>query len=135
MERTVLSNESLSDCVLVVDNDAGFANLLAASLRRQGLPIQVATDGAEGMEIIRRDRPAAVLLDLLMPGIDGFQVAEFCKKESPDTKLIVMSADLNAMRTASQRLDHIHRIIDKPTPVGMLAKFLRDILDGEAPTA
>ncbi|MBP7146927.1 MAG: response regulator [Acidobacteria bacterium] len=58
--------------VLVVDDDAAFRYVLASALGRAGFRPAVAADGREGLELARRLRPRAVLLDLVMPRLDGF---------------------------------------------------------------
>ncbi|HEY6844163.1 MAG TPA: response regulator, partial [Thermoanaerobaculia bacterium] len=60
--------------VLVVDDDAEIRELLASVLRRRGLTADVAADGAEALDLLRQNIYSVVLLDLLMPNIDGFAV-------------------------------------------------------------
>ena len=60
--------------VLVVDDDALNRRLLTATLAREGLRTTSATDGAEALAAIHEDPPDVVLLDIEMPGIDGFEV-------------------------------------------------------------
>ena len=61
--------------VLVVDDSADQVMMLAASLRINGFTVQSATTGSEGLEIALRWRPDIVLLDIGMPGMDGYEVA------------------------------------------------------------
>ena len=59
--------------VLVVDDDAGSRNLVSASLTRLGYGVVCAPGGAEGLAACAAETPLAVILDLLMPGMNGFQ--------------------------------------------------------------
>jgi len=61
--------------ILVVDDNADAAQGLATLLRLDGYEVVVAHDGAEALAVAERERPALVLLDLGLPGMDGFEVA------------------------------------------------------------
>ena len=65
--------------VLVVDDDALNRRLLTATLAREGIRTTAANDGAEALAAIKEDLPDVVLLDIEMPGIDGFEVLERIK--------------------------------------------------------
>lgn len=62
--------------VLVVDDDDATRRLLRRYLERAGWPVRTAADGLEGLEAVCQEAPAVVLLDLIMPGIDGFHFLE-----------------------------------------------------------
>jgi adenylate cyclase len=65
--------------ILVVDDDALNRRLLTATLAKEGIRTTSATDGAQALDAIREDPPDVVLLDIEMPGIDGFEVLERIK--------------------------------------------------------
>ncbi|HCK82584.1 MAG TPA: response regulator [Candidatus Competibacter sp.] len=71
--------------VLVVDDDPAARDLLTRHLEREGFGVAIATSGREALERIRESRPLAVLLDVLMPGLDGWHVLRAIR-ENPDTK-------------------------------------------------
>src|SRR3546814_528431 len=58
--------------VLVVDDDRATRDVLRRTLAREGWRVREAGDGEQGLEQLERARPALVLLDLMMPGMDGF---------------------------------------------------------------
>jgi CheY-like chemotaxis protein len=100
--------------VLVVDDDAETRRLLDAALSKRGLAVDLAGDGAEALERIRRVNYAVVLLDLLMPGMSGFTVLDELQKPDvhPPVVLVISGAD----RSVIDRLDplQVHGIIRKP---------------------
>jgi len=53
-----------------------------------------AATGAEGLTLVRRERPDMVITDLVMPGLDGIELARLIRLELPKTKIILMSADI-----------------------------------------
>jgi len=63
--------EVMDEAVLIVEDDEETRRLLARALRRQGLQVLTAANGAEALELIRRHRPAVVVLDLVLPEVSG----------------------------------------------------------------
>src|SRR4051812_27651500 len=60
--------------MLVVEDDANIVELLSASLRFAGFEVAAATDGQQALRLAREFRPDLMVLDVMMPGIDGFEV-------------------------------------------------------------
>ena len=73
--------------VVAIDDDPLAIELVRANLETEGWTVLGAASGQEGLALIRERQPSAVLLDLLMPGMDGFEVVEALRAE-PDTKSI-----------------------------------------------
>ena len=70
-----------TNTVLVIDDDPTVHDLMARSLTREGFDVVVASSGAEGLRIAREIRPAAITLDVIMPGIDGWAVLSALKAD------------------------------------------------------
>src|SRR5256885_15744584 len=64
------------ECILVVDDDPDIVALVAYHLARAGYRVSTAAAGREAIELARRERPALVVLDLMLPGMSGFDVLE-----------------------------------------------------------
>ncbi len=62
--------------VLVIDDEAAIRLLCRVNLEAEGLTVFEAADGRAGLERARQERPDVILLDVMMPGLDGWQVAE-----------------------------------------------------------
>jgi len=80
--------------ILIVEDDKFLRDLLSARLRKEeDLEVFVAEDGEEGLRKIKEEKPDLVLLDLIMPGIDGFEVLKKVKEdeEIKNIKIIVLS--------------------------------------------
>ena len=77
--------------VLVVEDDQHIADLLALYLKKEGYNVTLAADGAEGLEKFRSGNPDLVLLDVMMPVMDGWQVCRAIRKESK-TPIIMLTA-------------------------------------------
>jgi putative two-component system response regulator len=72
--------------VLVVDDDESARHLLARLLSRQGYTVESAVDGVSALEAVQESEPDVVLLDVMMPGLDGFEVCRRLKGD-PATRL------------------------------------------------
>jgi DNA-binding response OmpR family regulator len=80
--------------VLVVDDDPAIRGLVADALRAEGYSVDLAAHGREALEAIRARRPATVVLDLMMPVMDGFTFIEACQHEQlcDNVPIVVISA-------------------------------------------
>jgi DNA-binding response OmpR family regulator len=61
---------------LVIDDEAPIRLLCRVNLEAEGVEVVEAADGATGLELARKEKPDAILLDVMMPGLDGWNVAE-----------------------------------------------------------
>jgi CheY-like chemotaxis protein len=79
--------------ILVVEDDQFLRDLIVKKLEEEGLNIIQAVDGEEGLQFIKENKPALVLLDLILPGIDGFEVLKQAKSdpETKDIPIIILS--------------------------------------------
>ncbi len=67
--------------VLVIDDEAPIRLLCRVNLEAEGLDVVEAADGRSGLELARSEAPDAILLDVMMPGLDGWEVAETLLKD------------------------------------------------------
>jgi two-component system alkaline phosphatase synthesis response regulator PhoP/two-component system response regulator VicR len=71
--------------ILVCDDERHIVRLIQVNLERQGYQVVTAYDGKEGLEKIRAEKPNLVVLDVMMPYMDGFEVLKTLRRE-PDTE-------------------------------------------------
>lgn len=110
--------------VLVVDDDPELNQFMQTLLRNEGYHVLYAGDGEEGLKIIESEKPDIVLLDIMMPRLDGFGVLEAVQKNEAlnDVKIIIMTA-MNLTRPDIEALNkRAEMVIEKG------AKNLREIL-------
>lgn len=79
--------------ILVVEDDKFLRELMTQKLVKEGFKISEAVDGEEGLKKIKEEKPGLVLLDLILPGIDGFEVLTQMKQDQAvaDTPVIILS--------------------------------------------
>jgi two-component system alkaline phosphatase synthesis response regulator PhoP len=77
--------------VLVVDDDAKTVDLVKLYLKRDGYKVLAADDGAEALKLARESHPDLIVLDLMLPGMDGLEVCRTLREES-DVPIIMLTA-------------------------------------------
>lgn len=78
--------------VLVVDDDPTVSDVVRRYLERAGYEVALAADGATALDDYARHRPALVILDLMLPGIDGLEVCRRLRAGGEDTPVIMLTA-------------------------------------------
>ncbi len=106
--------------VLVVDDEPVLRDLVAGILQPAGYEVMTAANGLEAVEVIRRKRPSLVLMDLMMPGLDGPGAIKAIRSdpEIADISIIAMSAGRNLWQMVD-KLD-VDSIIGKPFDIDAL---------------
>src|SRR5277367_3818881 len=78
--------------VLVVDDETNIVELLSVSLKFQGFEVYTATNGAAALDLAREVKPDAVILDVVMPGMDGFGVLRRLRADGIDAPALFLTA-------------------------------------------
>jgi DNA-binding response OmpR family regulator len=76
--------------ILVVEDDKILRELISQKLEKENYKISAAIDGEEGLKKVKEEKPDIVLLDLILPGIDGFEVLERIKQDPEINKIPVV---------------------------------------------
>jgi CheY-like chemotaxis protein len=123
--------EESAPLVLLVDDERAIRTICRVNLEGDGLAVNEATDGAEALEEVRRDRPSLVLLDVMMPGIDGWNVAEQLAADDETREIPVVFLSARAAhedRLRAQELGAVGYVV-KPFDPLELAGVVRDTLE------
>jgi two-component system OmpR family response regulator len=78
--------------LLVVEDDPNILELLSASLRFAGFSVRTATNGAQAVQVAREDRPDLVVLDVMLPDLDGFEVIRKLRDGGTRTPVVFLTA-------------------------------------------
>ncbi|HEU4889312.1 MAG TPA: response regulator [Thermoanaerobaculia bacterium] len=117
--------------VLIADDDDAIRTLVARMLRRAGLDPVEAADGQHAIEQLDASEFDVLVLDLMMPRVDGFGVVEHLIRTRPwmlEKTLVVTASPRAAART---RLHHLCRILSKPFEMNELIHLVRACADAE----
>ena len=119
------SGEERVICVLVVDDDASIRRLIIAALRREGYAFVEAANGKEALEIMRRNHPSVVLLDLMMPVLSGWDVLQE-RARDPELQIPVILVSAARGAEIAQAVDKgIYAFLPKPFDIGALSALVR----------
>jgi len=119
---------SLSPKILVVEDDDAIRTLLIAALRREPFEVHAAVNGAEALELTRVSEYAVILLDLMMPALNGVEFLQAFHEAAPESRTVifVMTAFDDVMvRHVAPNL--VHGIVRKPFDVPQLVSMVREV--------
>lgn len=81
--------------VLIVEDDPILVRIYTVRLKKEGFETEVVTDGEQALESVRKVRPSVILLDLVMPKMDGFSFIAAMQKEKLDVPPIIVLSNLD----------------------------------------
>lgn len=110
---------------LICEDDAAIRALVKTVVEREGFEVDVAADGKGGIEKMKNGCYDLVVLDLMMPEVDGFAVVKFLKERGPDglKRVVVMSAAGSVLR--GDFPEPICRLLPKPFDIDQLTDAVR----------
>ncbi|HET7033378.1 MAG TPA: ATP-binding protein, partial [Casimicrobiaceae bacterium] len=123
-------------CLLVVDDNRDAAESMAVLLRMEGYVVHVAYDGPSAVEAAQTLRPRAVLLDLGLPGIDGFQVAERIRSTPEGARMLLIAISgygQDEHRRRAQQTGFDRHFVKPIDPVAITQLLEEQWLDGPRP--
>ena len=120
-----------SPLILCIDDEALGLQIRRAVLERAGYQVLTALNGASGLSIFWDQPIDIVVLDYVMPGLDGGQVAAEMRKQKPDTPILLLSAYVNLPLEVLSLVDHT--VLKGDGPDKLLGK-IRELLDRQPGT-
>ena len=127
-----VSDEAAQKRLLVVDDDRMSAELVAVFGRRFGMHVELAENGREAIEKIATRRYDAIVLDLLMPGIDGFGVLEYLDRCQPDLlSYTIISSGLPEKYQERVVQYGLRGVLPKPLDQRKLQEMIEDCMAAE----
>ncbi|HSM72793.1 MAG TPA: response regulator transcription factor [Anaerolineales bacterium] len=122
--------------IIVIDDDTAVTDLLSVLLRSHGFEVEVTNNSVEGMEMIRDEKFDLVILDLMMPEMDGWEI---CKEVRSFSKvpIIVLSALNDPSMVASVLDAGADDYLTKPTPSRILIAHINRVVhrNGTSPAS
>jgi two-component system, OmpR family, response regulator MtrA len=112
--------------VLTIDDDPAMTELIGLLLRSHGLEVITCNDGESGIQLAQSENPDIILLDLMMPGTDGWAVCKAVRAHS-NTPIAILSA-INDPKVITSALDAgADDYMVKPTPSGVLIAHINNL--------
>jgi two-component system KDP operon response regulator KdpE len=124
----------LSAKLLIIDDDILFTRMLQDTLPPGMFEVLITHSGAAGVEAVRHWQPDVIMLDLMMPGINGWEACQAIRTFS-QTPILVVSAVMDSAGV-SQALDvGANDYLLKPVPMGVLVSHLKGLIQPAVPYA
>lgn len=117
--------------ILIVDDEPNIVMSLEYIFKKENFEVFIARDGTEAIDIVERDIPDIIILDIMMPNVDGFQVLKYIKgnKKLSEIKVIFLSAK-NKTSDIELGLElGANKYVSKPFSIKKLVKDVKNILD------
>lgn len=114
-----------------MDDERSIRTICRVNLEGDGLAVTEAPDGAEALDTVKRERPSAVLLDVMMPGVDGWRVAEQLAADDETREIPVIFLSARAAhedRLRAQELGAVGYVV-KPFDPLQLAGTVRTVIE------
>jgi DNA-binding response OmpR family regulator len=127
-----------SDYLLIVEDDPDILKLLQTTLSFKGYRVITARNGREGLDMIRAERPAIVIADIMMPKLDGFGLVHRLRltPETCDIPVVFITATYVAPEDKEFALDiGATRFLQKPVDLDAFLKTVAELLEGGLPVA
>jgi two-component system alkaline phosphatase synthesis response regulator PhoP len=92
--------------ILVIDDEPDFVSIVQANLEKEGFDVEVAYDGVEGLQKVKANPPDAIVLDVIMPEKDGYEVCAELKADPRYADIPIVMLTAVASRVSSTRYSH-----------------------------
>lgn len=111
--------------ILVVDDSAPLRALILETLRDGGYATVAADNGRDALDLVRRTRPALIILDLAMPTLDGWSFLSELRRQSAGAVPVILTSGIPDLQGEAERL-RVAAFLPKPFSIRALRQLVRD---------
>lgn len=116
----------MSAKVLLVDDEKDFLDIMVERMRARGMDVSTATSAHDALELVKTEPYDAVIMDFLMPEMDGFSALKMVKESQPDLSVILLTANV----TEEKRIEAIKLgaldVLEKPADLTILTQKIEE---------
>lgn len=116
--------------ILVVDDEEDLRRLLTESLAREGFQVAAARSGREALVLVEQAPPDLIILDLVMPEMDGIETMRRLRERGVTAKVVVLTAYGTAQQVREAMALDVREFIGKPFDVDRLIRIVAEELEG-----
>lgn len=124
--------------ILVVDDEPDFASIVQGNLEKEGFEVEVAYNGVEGLEKVHANPPDAIVLDVMMPEKDGYEMCADLKGDEKYSDIPIILLTAVASHVTSTRYSHADGMsteaddyIAKPASAEEITRSVKELLEVE----
>jgi DNA-binding response OmpR family regulator len=122
-----METKNMCTKVLVIDDDVAITELMSMLLKTHGFDVFTCNSGVEGVKFVKENRPNVVLLDLMMPDLDGWQVCKALRTFS-NVPILILSAINDPSMVASVLDAGADDFLVKPVPSSVLVAHIKKMV-------
>ena len=127
----------LKDSIVLVDDEPNIRETVAFILEAEGLEVRTAGDGVAGLEMVRRHRPKVVLLDVMMPRMDGYEVCRAIRGDDELSEVFIVVLTARGQKADEMRALEVGAdlYMSKPFDDEIVIEVIRDVFAGHRKTS
>jgi DNA-binding NtrC family response regulator len=115
--------------VLLVDDERDFLDIMAERIRARGMAVSTATSAEEAAKIVEKGSYDIVIMDFMMPAMDGFTALKLLKDIQPEIQVILLTGDATADKCSEALRLGALDVIEKPADLNLLIQKIKDARD------
>jgi len=112
--------------VLIVDDEKDFLDIMAERMGARGMAVSTATSAENALKMVLKEDYDAVIMDLMMPEMDGFKALKLFKETRPDVPIILLTANVPEEKCIEAIKLGAMDVIEKPADLNLLTQKIKD---------
>ena len=112
--------------VLLVDDERDFLDIMAERIRARGMTVTTATSAEEAAKLVEKGSYDIVIMDFMMPAMDGFKALKLLKDVQPEIQVILLTGDAAADKCSEALRLGALDVIEKPADLSLLIQKIKD---------
>jgi len=112
--------------VLIVDDEKDFLDIMAERMEARGMEVSTATSAEDALKMVLKEPYDAVIMDLMMPEMDGFKALKLFKETRPDLPIILLTANVPEEKCIEAIKLGAMNVIEKPADLNLLTQKIKD---------
>ena len=112
--------------VLIVDDEKDFLDIMAERMGARGVEVSTTTSAENALNMVRKETYDVVIMDLMMPEMDGFKALKLFKETQPDLPIILLTANVPEEKCIEAIELGAMDVIEKPADLNLLTQKIKD---------
>jgi DNA-binding response OmpR family regulator len=112
--------------VLIVDDEKDFLDIMAERMGARGVEVSTTTSAENALKMVRKETYDVVIMDLMMPEMDGFKALKLFKETRPDLPIILLTANVPEEKCIEAIELGAMDVIEKPADLNLLTQKIKD---------
>ena len=113
--------------VLIVDDEKDFLDIMAERMDARGMEVSTATSAENALKMVLKEPYDAVIMDLMMPEMDGFKALKLFKETRPDVPIILLTANVPEEKCIEAIKLGAMDVIEKPADLNLLTQKIEEV--------